>query len=325
MTKLDKLSDNFKEILTDLNLNLDTFNYLKQFNDNVKDIIEEYKNDYNTKPLEIKSTPKKEEIVGYMGVEGAFADEASKALFPNALYHNYETFKDVFNALKNKEINYGILPLENSLTGSINDNYDLLREYNCYIIKDINLKVTQNLLGIKGSKLEDIKCVFSHPQALLQSKKFLDDHNIKSEVYSNTATSAKYIKELNNKNIGSISSLACAKLYNLDVLATNINEVNTNTTRFIVVSRDLEVLGDAKQISIIFNLKHEIGNLYQILKDIKDYNLNLTRIESRPIKNKPFEYFFYLDFLGNINDLNVLRALTKIKQDTINFRIIGNY
>ena len=235
------------------------------------------------------------------------------------------TFLSILTMSKNDEITYGVLPIENSSTGSINDNYDLIREYGFYIILDTNIKVNQNLLGIKGSKLADIKIVYSHPQALMQSKSFLKEHNIISRTYSNTAASAKYIKELNDKSIGSICSKSCAKLYDLDILAQNINESSTNTTRFLVISKNLEIRENAKQISIIFNLKHEIGSLSQILEDIKDYNLNMTRIESRPIKDKPFEYYFYIDFLGNIKSSNVIRALTKIKEDTINLKIIGNY
>ena len=109
------------------------------------------------------------------------------------------------------------------------------------------------------------------------------------------------------------------------IIVPDINEASTNTTRFVVVSKHLEIRPEAKQISIIFNLKHEAGTLFQILKNIKDYNLNMTRIESRPIKSRPFEYYFYLDFLGHIKDPNVILALTKIKQDSLNLRIIGNY
>lgn len=323
---LASLSEAFKKILTGYQESLDITNYLNNFNSSTKDIIEEYLIDAKICPLKLdtKETTKNK-VIGYMGVEGAFAYEALKTLYPKATYTNYNTFKDVFEALKNDKITCGVLPIENSQTGSINDNYDLIREYNCYIIKELSLKVSQNLLGIKGTKLSDIRLVYSHPQAILQSKNFLDRHNLKYEFYTNTATSAKLVKELNDRSIASISSKACAELYNLDVIASDINENQTNTTRFVVVSKNLEISPEATQISIIFNLKHESGTLYQVLKDIKDYNLNVTRIESRPIKNKPFEYFFYLDFIGNINDLNVIRALTKIKKDAINMRLLGNY
>ena len=326
MNKLKELENLFSNILKDTNNNLDQTIYLNKFINQTNKIIKQYKDDSNIKDLDLKviNTPKNI-IVGYMGVEGAFAYEASSKLFKNIPLKQYNTFKDVFEAIKNDEITYGVLPIENSSTGSINDNYDLIREYGFYIILDTNIKVNQNLLGIKGSKLADIKIVYSHPQALMQSKSFLKEHNIISRTYSNTAASAKYIKELNDKSIGSICSKSCAKLYDLDILAQNINESSTNTTRFLVISKNLEIRENAKQISIIFNLKHEIGSLSQILEDIKDYNLNMTRIESRPIKDKPFEYYFYIDFLGNIKSPNVIRALTKIKEDTINLKIIGNY
>ncbi len=324
--KVSTLTKLFTELLNDLKLDLPITNYLTNFEKSTLDIVKEYQNDANLQelPLKIYQEPQKK-IIGYMGVIGAFAYEASTQLFPLAEYKNYPTFKDVFEAIKNDEITYGVLPIENSSTGSINDNYDLIREYGFYIVSDLNLKVSQNLLGLKGATLKDIKKVYSHPQAIFQTKSFLESHNIKYEFYSNTATSAKYIKDLKDPSCGSISSKSCAKLYDLAIIVPDINEASTNTTRFVVVSKHLEIRPEAKQISIIFNLKHEAGTLFQILKNIKDYNLNMTRIESRPIKSRPFEYYFYLDFLGHIKDPNVILALTKIKQDSLNLRIIGNY
>ena len=326
MNKIDLLTKIFKELLKEQNLYLNPNSYIDNFNAAIIDILKEYQNDALGEELKLSTFNLPTNIIiGYMGVEGAFAYEAAKKLFGDNKCLPYENFKSVFEAIKNNEITYGILPIENTSTGSINDIYDLIREYQFYIIKDTNLPISQNLLGIKGSKLDDIKTVYSHPQGILQTKDFLEKHNIKGKYFSNTATSAKYISSLNDKTIGSISSKLCAKLYNLDIIAENINEDKSNTTRFVVISKNLEIDNDANQISIMFNLRHQTGTLYQILKDIKDYNLNMTRIESRPIKNKPFEYYFYVDFLGNINDTNVINALNKIKKDSLNMRILGNY
>lgn len=263
--------------------------------------------------------------IAYLGVEGAFSYEAATTLYPNATYFNYESFKSIFKALENKEVDYGVIPIENTSTGIINDNYDFLREYNFYIVKELSLKIKQNLLGIKGANLEDILEIYSHVEAIKQSKEFLDNNHIKANLFNNTATSAKYIKSLNNKNIGAIASLSCAKLYDLAVLKENINSNDCNETRFVSISNNLEYNEDSSTISIIFNLEHKCGTLYNILKIFNDYKLNMTRIESRPIKNKPYEYYFYIDFNGNLNNLKVKEALTKIGNISLNLRILGNY
>ncbi len=326
MNKILEIKELFTNYLKDLNLNLNTTNYVDNFIKDLNNTIALYQNDANDCNLNFHYTNTNlAGDIGYMGVEGAFAYEASNILFPKGKLKSYPDFKAVFEALKNDEITYGVLPLENTKTGSINDNYDLIREYGFYIVKDLNLKVSQNLLGIKGAKLSDINLVYSHEQGILQSKDFLEKHHIKYKYYNNTATAAKLVKELNDIHIGSISSKACSNIYDLAIIASDINQNETNTTRFIVICKDFIVLDNAKQISIIFNLKHESGSLFQILKDIKDYKLNMTRIESRPIKDKPFEYYFYLDFIGNIKDNNVIKALNKIKNDSINLRILGNY
>ena len=264
--------------------------------------------------------------VGYAGVPGAFAHQALLECFEAVDNINYEHFQDVYEALKNDEIDYGVVPLENSSTGAINDNYDLLREYGFYIVGEHSIKITQNLLGIKGAKLEDITCLYSHEQGLQQSSKFLSAHpKIKAYNYSNTAAAAKYISEKNDKHLGAIASKIAAKLYDLEVIKENIHNVESNNTRFIIIGKQLENRNNSNCVSIVFTLQHKVGSLSSILKVIKDHQINLSRIESRPIKDKPWQYYFYIDFEGSLHDDNVKLALEQMKTNCLTLRVLGNY
>lgn len=264
--------------------------------------------------------------VGYAGVPGAFAHQALLEYFGEIKNVNYERFQDVYEALKNDEIDYGVVPLENSSTGAINDNYDLVRDYGFYIVGEHSIKVTQNLLGIKNAKLEDINCVYSHNQALLQSSEFLNKYpNIKKQNFSNTAAAAKYVSEKNDKHLGAIASKGAAKLYDLEIIKENIHNVDSNNTRFIIIGKQLENRLNSDRVSIVFTLQHKVGALCSILKVIKDHQINLSRIESRPIKDKPWQYYFYIDFEGSLNDDNVRLLIEQLKTNCLTLRILGNY
>lgn len=277
-------------------------------------------------PLKIEQ-PKRENIkVGYQGVPGSFSSQAMKSYFgKDVASTNYERFEDVFIALKNKEIDYGVVPLENSSTGAINDNYDLINKYGFYIVGEQSISIAQNLLGIKGAKVEDIKEVYSHPQGLLQTSQFLDAHHIRKHRYLNTAAAAKLVAENGDKVIGAIASTEAAELYDLDVLAPSIENDKSNHTRFIVFARHLEAPIDATRISMVFTLRHEVGSLYEVMRIIKDHFINMARVESRPLPGNPWEYYFYVDIDGNLGDYNVLAALQELKATTDSFRLLGNY
>ena len=273
--------------------------------------------------------PAKEEnlIVGYQGVPGSFSYEAMESYFGDrvAFKVNYPHFEDVFKALKAHEIDYGILPLENSTTGAINDNYDFINDYGFYIVGELSLSVSQNLLGIPGSTIDDIQTVYSHSQGLLQTSQFLAKHHIAKEPYPNTVMAASYVSHLNNKHIGAIASKKAAELYGLDVLASDIHNDKSNHTRFIVIGHNLESSKQASRISTVFTLRHEVGALYEVLQIIKDHQINMVRIESRPIQSSPWEYYFYLDFDGSLHDPNVVRTIDELRACTYTFRLIGNY
>lgn len=272
--------------------------------------------------------PKKNKInVGFQGVPGSFSEEALLEYFGDEItIHNVREFEDIFKALKNNEIDYGVLPIENSSTGGIVEVYDLLRKYGFFIVGERTIKVNHNLLGIKGTKIEDIKEVYSHPQALQQSGEFLKDYPNWGKIpYRNTAASAELIKNENSKEKAAIGSKRAGEIYNLDIIKENINYNKNNYTRFIVIGKNLELQSDYDKISTILTLPHKAGSLYNILSIFAEYNLSLLKIESRPIVDKSFEYFFYIDFEGNLDNQSVKEAIGELRNNSYDFKLLGNY
>jgi len=265
--------------------------------------------------------------VGFQGVPGSFSEEALIEHFGNSVTSkSFNEFEEVFEAIKNEEIDYGVLPVENSSTGGISEVYDLLRNYGLYVVGERCIKVSHNLLGIKGTKLEDIAEVYSHPQAFEQSATFFKNYpQLKLIPYYNTATSAKLVSEKNTNNIAAVASKKAAKLYNLDIIEENINYNTHNYTRFIIVSKNLEISKKSDKISVIITVPHKTGSLYNILSNFAQNNLNMMKIESRPIEGRPFEYFFYIDFEGNLDNKEIKAALDLIEKDSSYFKLLGNY
>ncbi|MBC7958297.1 MAG: prephenate dehydratase [Vallitaleaceae bacterium] len=264
--------------------------------------------------------------VGYQGVPGSFSEEALNNYFPNDVdTKNYEQFEDVFTGLERGEIHYGVLPIENSSTGAIASVYDCLNQHDCYIVGETYVKPIQNLLGIKGSKIEEIKEVFSHPQGFEQSKTFLAKYSWRLVPYYNTARSAEYIMQQQNPVIGAIASKKAADLYGLDVLAENINCNIHNTTRFIILGKSLKVNSFCDKISVVLSTKHTAGALYNALKHFADNNINMLKIESRPVQHTPWEYYFYIDIEGNIEDPCIAKTVDQMKLDCHHFKLLGNY
>lgn len=316
--------DKFVEQVEDASLRIYAANFMQE----IMNISKSYQSSFvpiaNDYALE---TPKKENIiVGYQGVAGAFSYQSLKEYFGDVNSKPYQHFEDVFKALKNNQIDYGIVPLENSSTGAINDNYDLVRDYGFYIVGEQSISIAQHLLGLPNSKIEDIKEVYSHPQGLQQSARFLKQHPwIETKEYTNTAASAKYIKENKDPTKAAIASKEAATLYGLEVLQEHIENESSNHTRFIIFGKSLEKAKDANRVSIVFTLQHIAGTLYSILKAIKESHISLSRIESRPIVDRPWEYYFYIDFEGNLDDPNVQRAIEEMKTYCVTLRILGNY
>lgn len=265
--------------------------------------------------------------IGYQGVRGSFSEEAMIKYFgENHTTTDYEEFEDVFLALKNNEIDYGILPIENSSTGAITTVYDLLVKYGLYIVGEECIKIDQNLIGVKGSKLEDIKEIYSHPQGFEQSSEFLSkQNNINLIPFHNTAISAKYISELNDKSKAAIASLRAAKIYGLDVIQKEINDKDNNHTKFIIVGRKLESSKECNKITVVFSLDDKAGTLYNLLRHFAENNINMIKIESRPSKNELWQYLLYVDFEGNVENEDVKKAIKLIEEKSEYFKLLGCY
>lgn len=265
--------------------------------------------------------------VGYQGVPGSFSEQALTEYFPSDIQEiNYPDFEDVLVSLEKDYIDFGVLPIENSSTGGISETYQLIRNHNCSIVGERCIKVEHHLLGIKGSELDEINQVYSHPQAYQQSSHFFKKHShILFCPYKNTAESAKYIGELNQKNIGAIASRKAAGIYDLEILAENINFNYKNYTRFAILGKTNKVTDLCNKISIVITVPHTPGSLYRAMRHFEENNINLTKIESRPLIDKPWQYFFYLDLEGNLNDPVLQTALDKVNKASSYFKIFGNY
>lgn len=266
-------------------------------------------------------------VVGFQGVPGSFSEHALESYFgKDTTRKNFQQFEDVFKALDHDDIDYGVVPLENSSTGAINDNYDLIRDYGFFIVGEQQISISQHLLGLKGSRIEDITDVYSHPQGILQTSLFLNEHPyIHPREFANTATAAKYVAQQHNPHFAAIASKKAAQIYGLEILQENIHNIQSNSTRFIIFGKHLEKVKDASCVSIVFTVAHKVGALYQVMKIINDHQINMLRIESRPLKDTPWEYYFYVDFEGNLENQNIQLALEDMKAHTSTLRILGNY
>ncbi len=261
--------------------------------------------------------------VAYQGSEGAFSHLASLACFPNATLISYPTFEDVFIAVKNRVVDFGVVPFENSYTGEVGEILDLLAKYDLCFNKIYDLQIQQNLLGIPGATINDIKDVYSKDQAIAQSSKFLKNRNFTIHEFMNTALAAKYVHEQNDKSKAAIASLETAKLYDLEVIAEDINTSQSNTTRFIVLSRTLDKVGNRFNLS--FTLTNEIGSLAKIINIITNHHFNMEKIQSRAIKDLPWEYYFQIEIVGELNSKNTEDLLNELKEHTKELKILGCY
>lgn len=261
------------------------------------------------------------------GTNASYTEQAMEEYFGTEIdYFHATSFKEVMEALKTNKAQYGVLPIENSSTGGITDSYDLLMEYDNSIIGEHVIKVEQALLGLPGSKVEDLKKVYSHPQGIMQCAKFLEKHpSIETEEFTSTAGSAKKVLEDNQSSQGAIASVRAAAYYGLEVLQENISFEHNNSTRFIIISNQKCFFEDANKVSICFELPHESGTLYNMLSHFIYNNLNMTKIESRPIPGKTWEYRFFVEFEGNLMNPGVRNALRGIKEESSSFKILGNF
>lgn len=266
-----------------------------------------------------------EEKIAYQGIKGANSYEAAQMLFPESDLVAYKSFDDVFKAVENGECGYGVLPVENSTAGSVAAVYDLILRYRFYIVGALDLLIDYCLAGLKQSTLSDIEKVISHPQALSQCDQYISRMGFEAAACSNTAVAARDTAREKRLNLAAVCSYKAAEEYGLKVLDNHLQDNKNNTTRFIVISKKLYINENANKVSLCFSLPHVTGALFHMLKRFDAHGLNLTKIESRPIPDKEFEYLFYLDFSGSVKSEGVTNLLCKLSEEMPEFSFLGNY
>lgn len=283
----------------------------------------EHKSDYHM----VDEIPLEHVNVVFQGVEGAYSYAAMRTYFKEDInsYH-VRTWRDAMEEVAQGKADYAVLPIENSTAGIVADIYDLLMEYELCIVGQQIISVNHVLLGLPEAELADIKTVYSHPQGLAQCSRFLAEHSDwTSEKVENTAGAAKRVAEEASLSQAAIASRHAGELYGLKVLSENICHNGENETRFIIVGKELVYTKKADKISICFELPHASGTLYNMLSHIIYNGLNMTRIESRPIPGRNWEYRFFVNFEGNLSDSAVICALRGLEGETNRMRILGNY
>ena len=265
-------------------------------------------------------------VVACQGVEGYYAARACDRLFtlPSKMY--FSNFESVFNAVESGLCKYGVLPIENSSAGSVTEVYDLMVRHKFYIVKSLKLHVSHALLAKPGVKVEDIKEVISHSQALQQCSNFLKANpNMKVTIFENTATAAKFVAESDRTDIAALSSTDCAKLYGLNVLKDGVQNNENNYTRFICIAKDMEIYAGSNKISLMLSVDHRPGSLHELIGKFACRGINLCKLESRPIPGKDFEFRFYFDLDGSVFSPEMRTVLKDIEQAAESMSFLGCY
>ena len=268
----------------------------------------------------------KKAVVACQGVAGSHSQAACEKLFevPSIMYFN--SFEGVFNAVEKGLCQYGILPIENSSYGSVGTVYDLMQNYNFHIVKGIRLRISHNLMAKPGTKMSDIKEVFSHEQAIGQCGEFLKDlKNVKITVCENTALAAKMVAESDRNDVAAISSKECLDLYGLELLKKHIQVTDNNYTRFICISKKMEIYPGANRISLILSLPHVPRSLYHTIAKFAALGINLTKLESRPIPGSDFEFMFYFDLDASVYSSELINLLSELENQPETFVFLGAY
>ena len=277
----------------------------------------------------IENTPKlfpQAPMVACQGVEGAYSQIACEKMFKNPFIMYFKNFEGVFSAIDNGLCQYGILPLENSTAGSVKKVYDLMIEHNFSIVRTFRLKIDHNLLAKPGTKLSDIKEVYSHEQAINQCSEFLHAMTgITVIPVANTAIAAEMVSKSDRKDIAALPSRACAELYNLEVIASSIQDKGNNRTRFICISKNLEIYPGSDKTSIMMVLPHRPGSLYKLLARLYTLGINVTKLESRPIPDRDFEFMFYFDLETSIYSEEFVQLMCELENLCEDFKYLGSY
>ena len=277
----------------------------------------------------IDNTPKlfpQNPTVACQGVEGAYAQIACEKMFKSPFIMYFKNFEGIFNAIESGLCQYGILPLENSTAGSVKKVYDLMIHHNFSIVRTFRLKIDHNLLANPGTKLSDIKEIYSHEQAINQCSSFLNTiAGVKIIPVENTAVAAKAVAESGRYDVAAISSRNCMELYNLNCLAESIQDKGNNRTRFICISKNLEIYPGADKTSIMMVLSHKPGALYKVLARMYALGINVTKLESRPIPDRDFEFMFYFDLETSIYSEEFVQLMCELDDMCEEFKYLGSY
>ena len=277
----------------------------------------------------IENTPKlfpQTPMVACQGVEGAYSQIACEKIFKSPMIMYFKNFEGVFTAIEQGLCQYGILPIENSTAGSVKKVYDLMIRHNFSIVRTFRLKVDHNLLAKPGTRLEDIKVIYSHEQAINQCADFLSGlKGVKVIPVENTAVAAKMVADAESGDFAALSSRGCAELYGLSNLASSVQDTGNNHTRFICISKNLEIYPGADKTSIMMILPHRPGSLYRIMARLFTLGINVTKLESRPIPDREFEFMFYFDLETSIYSEEFVQLMCELDELCEEFKYLGSY
>ena len=265
--------------------------------------------------------------VVFQGAEGAYSQMAMMQYFGESVnaFH-VDTFREAMCSIEEGRADFAVLPIENSTAGIVSEIYDLLVEFENYIVGEQIIRIEHCLLGVPGAKQEQIRTVYSHPQSLMQSARYLNAHeNWRQISMQNNAFAARRVIEDGDMSQAAIASEQAAKIYGLDILERGVNQADNNSTRFIIVTNQKIFLKNASKVSLCLEVSHESGSLYRILSHFIYNNLNMCKIESRPIEERTWEYRFFIDFEGNLADGAVKNALRGLREEARSMKILGNY
>ena len=264
--------------------------------------------------------------IAYQGVPGAYSEAAAVRFNPTADPLPRPSFEDVFASVENRDATHGILPIENTIGGTIHRNYDLLLEHELAIVAEVKISIVHNLLVIEGTSLDRVKRVYSHPQGLAQCERFLRTlTGVEIVATYDTAGSAKMIKEEALHDSAAIASARAAEVFGMRILEAGIQDYTDNITRFLIVSREVTPLGTPDKTTIVFTVANEAGALFKALSVFALREIDLTKLESRPIPDRPFEYLFYADLTANREEFRCARALMHLAEFAPSLRTLGSY
>ncbi len=284
---------------------------------------------YNAITQAISNTPKlfpQAPMVACQGVEGAYSQIASEKIFKNPFIMYFKNFEGVFNAIEQGLCQYGILPIENSTAGSVKKVYDLMIRHSFFIVRSFRLKIDHNLLALSGAKLEGIREVYSHEQALNQCGEFLQKlTGVKIIPVENTAVAAEMVAKSGRTDVAAISSRSCTALYGLKTLAPSIQDKGNNYTRFICISKNMEIYPGSDKTSIMMVLNHRPGALYRVMARLYALGINVTKLESRPLPDRDFEFMFYFDLDTSIYSEEFVQLMCELDDLCEEFKYLGSY